>query len=107
MTKKQCLEMTAALWDWLAENPDKGKPDWPGWAKTRRSKKFLETYCHCPCCMFTKFHCAECPVPWPRPASRYTPCLGINGPYIEWSYAGRQKRVIAAREVAALARSQL
>jgi hypothetical protein len=106
MTKKQCLEMTAALWDWLAENPDKGKPDWPGWAKTR-PKKLLETYCHCPCCMFTKFHCAECPVPWPRPASRYTPCLGINSPYIEWSYAGRQKRVIAGREIAALARSQL
>jgi hypothetical protein len=77
MTKKQCLEMTAALWDWLAENPDKGKHDWPGWADSG-------------------FADAD-------------PCRQHNSPYIRWvsHLSTRQQRTDAAREIAALARSQL
>jgi len=112
MTKKQCLEMTAALWDWLAENPDKGKFQWPGWPDTGVTESQIDAHNECPCCIYTACDCSMCPVPWPEdpdsPADS-DPCCRYNGPYVRWidHNSTRQQRTDAAREVAALARSQL
>lgn len=29
--RKYCIKKHREMWNWLADNPDKHKEDWPGW----------------------------------------------------------------------------
>lgn len=59
------------MWDWLANNPDKDKHDWPGWSK---HGMFVPMY-HCFACSFASNfrpechaypdRCVYCPLVWP------------------------------------------
>lgn len=31
--RKYCIDNHRKMWNWLADNPDKNKKDWPGWEK--------------------------------------------------------------------------
>ena len=33
LTRKKALEISIALWTWIADNPGKDKGEWPGWNK--------------------------------------------------------------------------
>jgi hypothetical protein len=51
-----------ALWNWLANNPDKDKDDWPGW-KTMESLGISIPFASCFLCeMFPLDDCTDCPL---------------------------------------------
>lgn len=53
LNKKQAVQLTLALWDWLYENPTKSKEDWPGWKKN--GGKYPDVTDDCFCCEYTQF----------------------------------------------------
>lgn len=84
LTKRQALELTRDLWQWLAENPKREKLEWPGW----HEHGYMNA--NCPCCQYTidndpdgKVNCSMCPLItlWPVPI-RF--CLDPSSPYIQW-----------------------
>lgn len=96
LTKRKALELSAELWGWLAENPDKGKHEWPRW----QSNGGDVAWCiyGCPCCEYVlqKTMCAPfwrggddgrydscadyCPLTSLWPAG----CEGALLPYTKW-----------------------
>jgi hypothetical protein len=65
-------ELHRELWQWLADNPDKGKTDWPGWKRRSEDPEIDEAYRHASCCFsclcagFEKIlrTCRKCPCDW-------------------------------------------
>lgn len=55
------------LWDWLAQNPDKHKCDWPGWVYN--GGEHIATG-GCFACEYVYSHgigdCENCPLVWPN-----------------------------------------
>lgn len=59
-----------ALWNWLAENPDKVKDDWPEWEENGGSILYIHNDCFaCEYATRTKPNwtqkCPYCPLEWP------------------------------------------
>lgn len=57
-----------ALWNWLSENPDKEKSDWPGWEWNGGKHKDTRTNL-CFACMYDneiEGYCYNCPLDWPN-----------------------------------------
>lgn len=59
------------LWDWLAQNPDKEKDDWPGWKCNGGEYELVDVYCFA--CEYVSnieedFDCCYgyCPLVWPN-----------------------------------------
>ena len=54
------------LWNWLAENPNKNKEDWPDWYKNGGSVKRAVPLCFaCDYVERNRLSCYECPIDWP------------------------------------------
>ena len=63
-----CIKNHRIMWNWLADNPDKGKQDWPGW-KMDYSDLFsvgAENFCFlCGYISNTpEEECFNCPLDW-------------------------------------------
>lgn len=114
MTKRQALEITRDMWDWLSHNPDKQKPDWPGMEAACDLAGVATLYADCACCQFVGegrygVNCDKCPMIafWPRR------CYNRNDSYFVWktinpsSHTGRAKRAEAAKKIADGAREEL
>jgi len=123
-SRKQALEWTRDLWNWLCKNPRKEKHEWPGWT-TRSDCKH-----HCPCCEYAtsrttgRMNCDKCPLLGHWGEAPYTrnwgcqPCVdhvGLTGrpsPFWIWLLLGRQKifdirRQVMARLIAKAAEMEL
>ena len=93
------------LWNWLAENPDMEKSDWPEWVFNGGSVEEVEQLCFA--CQYTttpngRFDsCSNCPVIWKKNKGLYH-C--INHEFGEWDFAeaGSQKRRNYALRIANL-----
>ncbi len=97
MEKRESLQLTRVWWQWLAENPTKGKLDWPD-APTRR------LYNDCPLCQFANMDCDKCPLLWKWTAKEGGCCADEGSPYKEW-YLGKLDlvvRVASALRIVAL-----
>ena len=61
--RKSYIAKHREMWNWLANNPDKGKASWPGWSKTS-----LEKINHCFLCGYVQKvphgDCSNCPLDW-------------------------------------------
>ena len=66
------------LWNWLAENPEMEKEDWPEWEDNGGS--VLWVFYHCFACGYAKLECSACPLIWPSGR-----CLTDNGIYEKWA----------------------
>jgi hypothetical protein len=86
-----------ALWNWLADNPAKGKQDWPGLKTISKMKLKLPHYMHfltfsCFACQATPliggacFDCHNCPVDW-----KADKCTSDGSLYKKWMYAKNAK----------------
>jgi hypothetical protein len=61
---RDALQLTRELWQWLADNPNYGKPEWAGW----RDIGHMSAYC--PCCAVVdvlvpegaRHDCSVCPL---------------------------------------------
>lgn len=65
MTKKECIKNHRIMWNWLADNPDKEKVDWPGWVDYPgriRAGCFL-----CEYTISRDLSCSKCPLDWEYP----------------------------------------
>ena len=61
-TKEYYIKKHREMWNWLAENPDKGKAQWPGWESNERAKNncFLCAYIY----KIEDDSCKNCPLDW-------------------------------------------
>lgn len=97
ISKKTALKRCIELWDWLADNLDKEKYNWPGWEKY--GKADLE----CWTCQYTlerNLPCEQCLLAelWPYKRS----CMDKRSLYRRWADYGLSSRIRqnAARKIA-------
>ena len=74
-SRKQALILCMEMYEWIRDNPDSNKWDWPRANEWRK----LENYHNCFCCMFADFDCVEkCPLiewAWFSKDSSNAPCI--------------------------------
>ena len=74
------------LWNWLAENPDKNKADWPEWEKNGGGVKRVQSNCFaCEYVEERNAYCDECPLDWPFPEGMLHVCS--NSLFGRWGLA--------------------
>ena len=65
--RKYCIDNHRKMWHWLAENPKKGKKDWPGW-EHHNDSIFLKEDSYCFLCGYISADpdkdCHNCPMDW-------------------------------------------
>ena len=97
MTKKECIKNHRIMWNWLADNPDKGKQDWPGWEDEGLVRN------HCFLCEYTISHnlpCKECLVDWGTIPNH---CGSYYAPYTQYQKTeDLSKKAYYARKIANL-----
>ena len=82
LTKKRALKLTIELWQWLYDNPDYEKCDWPGWWRNGGS---YDAVCNCFACEYAfnslKGSCFKCPLLplWPGG------CIEETSLYCQWT----------------------
>lgn len=84
LTKEEALQYCYDLWSWLAENPTKGKRDWPGWKKNGGE---FQARLACFACEFRYQHgltCTECILPCFASLGGSISCLEDSSPYSYW-----------------------
>lgn len=77
-----------ALWNWLTENPEKYKQDWPDFDNYDRYLLHINNNCFA--CVAAKGRdCKRCPLNWHDPKTgRLINCLDPYSPYVEWTRLG-------------------
>ena len=101
-TKRRTLEVCRDLWQWLADNPDKGKWKWPEWEYN--GGEISRCRADCPVCQHDIYDC-DCCLLWGKGGElereelerEEPPCLQKNSPYFAWNY---DKDITVRREVA-------
>ena len=97
-----------ALWNWLAENPDKNKEDWPEWEENGGERPRI--LCGCFACeSVARKGCdsgSRCPLEWPIHNNMgFTSCI-YGGLFEQWGDAiissPAQLRSDLARQIANL-----
>jgi hypothetical protein len=79
-----------ALWNYLSENPDERKEDWPGWnSKNDLYGEIFEDYNACFACYYDNmqdgmFCCDDCPL-------QIAKCGNEKSPWKKWCRAGSEK----------------
>ncbi len=103
LSKEETVENHRDLWDWLAQNPQAEKEDWPDWEEKFYGYDYeeLDDYSHCFLCMFAQEDCGGCPVEWP--GRNCGTNLIAKSPYIQWQDAhddaDRTKYAIIIRDL--------
>lgn len=72
-------EQHRAMWQWLADNPKKGKTEWPGWKWFWDNGVQIDCYCFaCDCAGDgVLWYCNHCPCTWS--GTYRNPCLSVDG----------------------------
>ena len=112
LTKRQALEITQELWEWLAETGGADKYPWPGWEKKG------EMSFDCPLCEFAAqkhsyirsryILCAQCPLYLKWGDEEVCDGKGGSSPYKKWCAAGTvTARKRFASQIVKLCRAEL
>lgn len=73
------------LWNWLAENPQQRKDDWPRWEKNGGDIEYISSYCFaCEYVDSLKQNCEACPLVWPDGCKC---CTDDGALYDQWDSA--------------------
>ena len=89
LTRKQAIRLHRELWDWLYENPEKGKDDWPRWEFNEGKIKEVENDCFlCELAMRDGVVICEKCILSPIP---YKPVFCLNCLYDRWHNAETNK----------------
>ena len=66
--RKYCIDNHRKMWNWLAENPKKGKKDWPGWEHHNDDVFNKKEEDHCFLCGYVSAEpdkgCSHCLLDW-------------------------------------------
>ena len=110
LTRKRATRLHRQLWNWLADNPDKSKSEWPEWEWN--GGKIQRMVADCPACEFAStksdFECSICPVVWPGVDCQHKrkDMLAYDGLFSTWEITDYElhprKRVNLARKIADL-----
>lgn len=84
------------LWTWLADNPDKRKEGWPGWAEKCYKYDGHSISTGCFLCEAMKGDCRVCPLT----QGDYPECCASGSLYDLWKHARRIGHYRTARELA-------
>jgi len=108
LPKKEALRLTAEMWEWLGEDAERGKDDWPGWETGRWN--IADVYESCFLCQYDEDHdtgrsCESCPLTgkW----AGYRACIDIGAPFDVWGFSKGDIRQQAAQLIASLCRDEL
>jgi hypothetical protein len=71
-----------ALWNWLAENPDKNKEHWPGWWANGGQYHIVRLECFS--CEVCNVKCSLCPLIWPDKLEDYQICGNDGSLFNRW-----------------------
>ena len=122
LAKRQSLEETVKMWDWLAKHPENGKQNY-----LREIKYAHNLTNNCFLCEYTlafdkkerpndKYHeeaCHHCPIKWARyDEVNALRCCDEKSPYALWEHVdtllrNRYRRIWAAEQVRDLAKAAL
>ena len=108
MTLKKAIMGHMELWNWLSENPEKGKSDWPGWNYNGGKYRWVDNDCFMCEINFSHSNCDGCPLVqeklWggPQKAGNIGYCEHPLSAYARWlrSKANLEARSEAAAELA-------
>lgn len=109
LTEKRALFLCWKLWEWLAENPDKCKSQWPEWKYNQGHVEEMNS--DCPCCEFAgrdkegKRQCHKCLLwtYWGSGKVKYA-CERQSSPFNKWSKIIGKNAIKYARRIAAAAK---
>jgi hypothetical protein len=91
------------LWQWLADNPEMNKEDWPGWKCSGGTIEDTSGY-ECFACEYIgelpySARC-NCPLIWPdNHKVEANDCMGRQGLYRSWENSTRDTRVSLAKTI--------
>lgn len=71
------------MWNWLSENPESDKYDWPGWEWNGGTHKREHNYCFA--CGACEGFCRECPLPWSTEYTEKAFCLMEGTLFTRWA----------------------
>ncbi len=79
LSKRKALTICKELWEWMRDNPESNKWDWPGWLEYGRM------LADCPCCEYSNRHHGcyggqGCLIQWPGGH-----CVKDKSPYKQWN----------------------
>ena len=101
-TKRRTLEVCRDLWQWLADNLDKEKGDWPSWEYNGGKIPYCESYC--PLCEYKilcRSSCDSCLL-WGKGEELEGHCQDYKSPYWRGCYSKDSTvRKAAALEIVA------
>lgn len=111
LTKKQALELTRDMWDWLSEDENRKKSEW----LANHEFPFCSILHNCFLCEYAKLdqveypytqNCNECPLVgrWVKDYPQYD-CETTGSPFLEW--CGFDNRCENAKRIADLCREAL
>lgn len=83
LSKREAIQLHREMWVWLAEHPEAGKYDWPGWKVNGGNHSTIDNDCFlCEYLYTRKITCEgeECPLVWFPGAT----CRTAGSPYLEW-----------------------
>lgn len=92
LTKEEAIRLHRELWNWLADNPEKGKEDWPEW----KDMGHIESNCFA--CEYSG-PCHECLFEWPNGNCLEGEEAGVEGLYLLWATAESEERVALAIQI--------
>jgi len=93
------------LWNWLADNPEMDKGDWPGWKQN--GGEFFSPYSYCFACDDSNIEdgCGECPLDTDTdPDNDFDSTFCLGGLYWKWrtAWTNGNLRKVYALEIANL-----
>lgn len=85
-TEEQLKALHVALWQWLADNPDMRKPDWPEWQERYGRVAYAPHYCFACEAATTPMgkDCKKCPCEW-----GVVHCDDNDAAFMKWVMATR------------------
>ena len=96
MKREEAVKLHKEMWGWLAENPDKDKPQWPRWVSNGGTVEDIDYDCFA--CEDNSdytgtYSCKNCMIDW-----GYNNCKSIGSPYELWDYSenNEDKAIYAA-----------
>ena len=111
----RALELTAQLWNWLAEDIGRDKNKWPMW-EDKEVKAFRGAHSCLMCALFKHDNkdlklkaCKKCQRFWEggKLKGQVLNCDAMRSPYYSWRYANGKVRARSARRIAFLAQKRL
>jgi len=87
LTKREAIELSLELWQWLAADINRDKMSWPRWSENGGTEEKVTCYCHACAYALTLLpdnEGNECKYCFIAEALGERDCFGSDSPFLEW-----------------------